>query len=121
MTMNDESSSKQTFKITLTCQLAPQSISHLGEVKAIAKQMLAISQRALHGMRHDYEVLRVTPTVHVEVSHLPSSHTKKPSSTKARSLRSTTSATSADTEEVVVFNNPSYKEWVRNKYGMDDY
>ncbi len=65
--MNNESNSKQIFKITLTCQSAQPLIFPLGVQKETEKKTLELLQGYLASMRPDYGDL---PVIQMEVEEV---------------------------------------------------
>jgi hypothetical protein len=108
--MNDESSSKRTFKITLTCQSAPLSIYHRGDQKITTKVEYPTLHELLLVMHRVYAASHVTQMEVEEVNPSPQSPTKKPSSTKEQSLKKSTSVSGPGTEGVAESNWGS--DWV---------
>src|SRR5690554_1177034 len=91
--MNEESSSKQTYKITWICQFPVQSTSQVGEVREILRKTSRDLQASLRSMLPDSVA---SPAIRMEVEEVsPSrkSSTKRRSSTKTPSTPKTTSAT----------------------------
>src|SRR5688572_30081250 len=91
-TMNEESSSKLTFRITLTCPLAAQSTYHLGEVKEIIQTGFRTSLEHWLSTHSDFVGLPAILTVLAVDNQSPSVTTKQPLPTKAPSLKNTMSA-----------------------------
>ena len=104
--MNKESNSKQTYKITLICQLAPQSISPRGGLKAIVKRMFPASQRLWQPTPQGSVGLLVTRMEVEEVNPSPNVTMKQQSKTKEQSSKSTTCATSPGTVGRAEFKFP---------------
>lgn len=76
--MNEESNSKQTFKITLTCQSAAQLTSQAGALKETLNRMFQDLPTRYRNMRLAFGALHVTQTVVEEVSPSQKLPTKKP-------------------------------------------
>jgi hypothetical protein len=93
--MNNELPSKQTFKITLTCQSALPLISLPGVQKVIQSKTLGDLLKSLASMHHDYVDLRVIQTEVEEVSPSPKLPMQTPSNTKESSTKKTIFVTSA--------------------------
>jgi hypothetical protein len=106
--MNEESSSKRTYKITLTCQSALPLISLNGEQKTIMSRRYKSLQASLQDTLLDYEASLVIPMEVEEVNPSPSSPLKKQRSTKTPSTTKLTSAKLPATEEAVVCNHTYY-------------
>src|SRR5574343_726395 len=101
MTMSEESNSKQTFRITLTCQFHPRLISLLGEPKTTTKDKFFALARHLLDM---HQGLGVSPAIQMEVEEvnpLQRSPSPTPLNTRALCSPSTMSATSRGMADLV--------------------
>ena len=99
--MKDESNSKQTFKITLTCPSAQQLIYQPGELKETIQTVCDSSLKPLLNMLLGYVDLHVTQMEVEEVNQSQKLTTPQPCTTKEQCSKSTTCATSQGTEEAV--------------------
>ena len=86
---NDESNSKQTFKITLTCPLVPQSIYRRGAVKVTKKEMFYDLLTLLQDMPQDFVDSPVIQMEVEEVNQSQNATTKQPCNTKEQCSKNT--------------------------------